>query len=119
MEVDLPVPLYELVLRFDDREEIRFTDRPLSVGEILQMDYRDWQVVSKRAPSEVQARAAFPCELAEAQRARAEKLLADDAERRERPRLPPQTTTNTGKRPLSPTTVKGANDVRPTVRSIR
>ena len=84
MEVKAPVPLYELVLRQDDREEVRLTDRPLSVGDTLQIENDEWNVVLEREPSDVRATAAFLCELAQAQRARAAKMQADDAERRER-----------------------------------
>ena len=76
--------LYELVLRYHDHEECRLTDRPPSIGETLQIGYEEWQVVLEREPSDVRATAAFLCELTAAQRARAEKMQADDAERRER-----------------------------------
>ena len=78
------MPLYELVLRYDDREELRLTDRPPSVGDTLLIGYDEWNVVLEHEPRDALARAAFLCELAQAQRARAEKLRADDAERRER-----------------------------------
>ena len=78
------MPLYELVLRYDDREELRLTDRPHSVGDTLQIGYDEWNVVLEHEPRDALSAAAFLCELAQAQRARAEKLRADDAERRER-----------------------------------
>ena len=84
MEVKAPMPLYELVLRYEDREETRLTGRPLSIGETLQIGYDEWRVVLEREPSDVRVTAAFVCELTKVQRARAEKMRADDAERRER-----------------------------------
>ena len=78
------MPLYEIVLRFDDREETRLADRPRSVGETFQIGYDEWEVVLAREPSDVRATAAFLCELTTAQRARTEKMRVDDAERRER-----------------------------------
>jgi len=84
MEVKATMPLYELVLRYEDREEMRLTERPASIGEVLQIGYDEWQVVLEREPSDVQATAAFLCELTKEQRARAEKMRAEDAERRER-----------------------------------
>ena len=78
------MPLYELVLSYQDREETLLTDRPLSIGETVLIGYDEWQVVLNREPTDVRATAAFFCELTRAQRARAEKMQADDAERRER-----------------------------------
>lgn len=68
------MPLYELVLRYDDREEIRLTVAPFPAAK--------QQVVSKRAPSGDQAKAAFLCELARAIRDGGRELL-DEPKRRD------------------------------------
>jgi hypothetical protein len=44
------MPLYELVLCFADREEVRLTDRPPGVGDTLGIDGRRWQVVRAEGP---------------------------------------------------------------------
>ena len=36
--------VYEVVLRFDDREEVRLTDRPLEVGSSLRITGSEWLV---------------------------------------------------------------------------
>jgi hypothetical protein len=36
--------VYEIVLRFDDREEVRLTDRPVEVGSSLQIIGSEWLV---------------------------------------------------------------------------
>jgi hypothetical protein len=38
--------VYEVVLRFDDREEVRLTDRPLRVGSTTEIAGTDWYVES-------------------------------------------------------------------------
>lgn len=41
--------VYEVVLRFQDREEVRLTDRPLDVGNTLAIEGREWFVESREA----------------------------------------------------------------------
>ena len=36
--------VYEVILRFDDREEVRLTDRPLEVGRSLRITGSEWLV---------------------------------------------------------------------------
>ena len=94
--VFVAVPLYELVLRYPDREEVRLTDQPLTVGETFQIDYEEWFVAEKDdRPENPRASARLICDLAVSQRAKAAKVQADDAERRRRmtdvePRAPKQ-----------------------------
>jgi hypothetical protein len=38
--------VYEVVLRFDDREEVRLTDRPLEVGTNVEITGSYWVVES-------------------------------------------------------------------------
>jgi hypothetical protein len=52
--------VYEVVLRFDDREEVRLTDRPLEVGTRVEIVGNKWLVQSyqrRRKP----ARARYIC----------------------------------------------------------
>jgi hypothetical protein len=44
------MPLYELVLCFADREEVRLTDRPPGVGDTVSIDGRPWQVIRAEGP---------------------------------------------------------------------
>ena len=36
--------VYEVVLRFDDRDEVRVTDRPLEVGDSVLITGNEWRV---------------------------------------------------------------------------
>ena len=56
------MPLFEIVLSFRDREEVRLTDRPLAVGDILELDHRHWRVVDARPPIGGRAEASYVCE---------------------------------------------------------
>jgi hypothetical protein len=38
------VAVYEVILRFEDREEVRLTDRPLEVGDNLRITGSEWLV---------------------------------------------------------------------------
>jgi hypothetical protein len=42
--------VYEVVLRFQDREEIRLTDRPLDVGDSVAIGGQRWVVEGREAP---------------------------------------------------------------------
>jgi hypothetical protein len=44
--------VYEVILRFEDREEVRLTDRPLEVGSNVNITGSDWLVESYEAPPE-------------------------------------------------------------------
>jgi hypothetical protein len=41
--------VYEVVLRFHDRDEVRLTDRPLDVGTSLNIGGAEWLVESQEA----------------------------------------------------------------------
>jgi hypothetical protein len=41
--------VYEVVLRFQDREEVRLTDRPLEVGTTVQIGGQRWVVEGRDA----------------------------------------------------------------------
>ena len=41
--------VYEVVLRFQDREEVRLTDRPLDVGASMKIGGSEWVVESHQA----------------------------------------------------------------------
>jgi hypothetical protein len=45
------MPLYEVLLRIESREEIRLTDRPYTVGQTLTIDNRAWIVTDVRPGS--------------------------------------------------------------------
>jgi hypothetical protein len=79
------MPLYELVLQFPDaREETRFTDRAVAVGDMLSIADQRWEVVAStiaRSPHEMRVTAAFLCELTREQRARAVEMRLEDDER--------------------------------------
>jgi hypothetical protein len=47
--------VYEVVLRFEDREEVRLTDRPLEVGSNVNITGSEWLVESYEAPPEPDA----------------------------------------------------------------
>ena len=78
------VSLYELVLRYPDREEVRLTDQPVAVGDTFEIDYEEWFVVEENEPENRRATARFLCERTKEQRALAAKMQADDAQRRVR-----------------------------------
>jgi hypothetical protein len=54
--------LYEIVLSFEDRDEVRVTDRRPVVGEVLEIQGRSWEVTFERAPVDIRATARFVCE---------------------------------------------------------
>jgi hypothetical protein len=41
--------MYEVLLRYDDREEVRITDQPLEVGSRVQIAGASWLVESEEA----------------------------------------------------------------------
>jgi hypothetical protein len=80
------MPLYELVLQFPDgREETRYTEGCLGVGDNITVAGRTWEVIAEtlvRSPEEIRVTAAFLCTLTKEQRSRAVEMRIDDAERR-------------------------------------
>ena len=52
--------VYEVVLRFLDRDEVRLTDRPIEVGGTLEIEGSGWLVESKE-PQDGQAAARYIC----------------------------------------------------------
>jgi hypothetical protein len=74
------MPLYELVLRYEDRDEIRLTDRPVSVGQSVEIAGESWTVTLERDPEDGGATAQFLCELTLSQRQRAKRLQTLNAE---------------------------------------
>ena len=79
------MPLYEIVLRFPDREaEVRLTDRALVVGERIVIANRNWDVVLERKPANADAAAGFLCEPSRERRGRAIAARANDARLSER-----------------------------------
>ena len=76
--------LYEIVLSYPDRDEVRLTDQPAAVGDRVVIDYDDWIVVEARKPEDIRATARLMCELATSQRTRAAKMRTDDKARRSR-----------------------------------
>jgi hypothetical protein len=59
------VALYEVVLRYPERVEIRLSDRPLTVGQELELGGVTWAVVLEREASNPSASARFVCEPAQ------------------------------------------------------
>jgi hypothetical protein len=57
------VPLYEVVLRFPDREEIRVTDRLLVVGTTIVIGAYEWLVEDEQPVTGAIAAARFVCTL--------------------------------------------------------
>lgn len=45
------MPLYELVLKWDDEQEVRLTDKPLTVGKVLKLHGLDWKVTQEVPPT--------------------------------------------------------------------
>ena len=78
------MPLYEIVLCFPDREEVRLTDSPVTVGERVSISGDEWSVVVEREPEDIRATARFLCELTKQQRERDRKVRDADAARRRR-----------------------------------
>jgi hypothetical protein len=76
--------LYEVVLRYPDRDEVRMTDRPLPEGEAVEIGGTSWHVVLDREPADIRAAARYVCRLSEAQRERARGVRAGDSARRVR-----------------------------------
>jgi hypothetical protein len=70
--------VYEVVLRFPDRDEVRLTDRPIEVGGTLEINGSGWLVESEE-PHDGRAAARLICvELCERShefRARSSKLI--------------------------------------------
>ena len=52
--------LYEVVLRFRDREEVRLTDRPLEVGHTVRIEGAEW-LVERRHPRRGAKAARYVC----------------------------------------------------------
>jgi hypothetical protein len=46
------MPLYQVVVRAGEREEVRITDRKYEVGETVEIANRMWVVVAARAATE-------------------------------------------------------------------
>lgn len=78
------MPLYEIVLCFGDRAEVRLTDCPVAIGERLRIDYKDWHVVLERTPADMQATARFLCVLTKEQRYRVASMSAGNGALREK-----------------------------------
>jgi hypothetical protein len=58
------MPLYEIVLRYPDGwDEVRFTDRPVALGDRIRVANRLWDVVLERKPAVPFATAGFVCDL--------------------------------------------------------
>jgi hypothetical protein len=47
--------VYEVILRFQDREEVRLTDRALEVGTRLEIEGAEWLVESEEAQDGLEA----------------------------------------------------------------
>jgi hypothetical protein len=52
--------VYEVVLRFEDREEVRLTDRPLEVGGNIRITGSEW-LVQRCEPRSEHDRARYIC----------------------------------------------------------
>ena len=76
--------IYEVVLRYPDRDELRFTDRPLPTDRLVKIAGETWSVTLEREPADIAATARFLCELTTSQRERAQEMQALDREMRER-----------------------------------
>jgi hypothetical protein len=55
--------VYEVVLRFDDRDEVRLTDRPLEVGSNVRITGSEW-LVQQCEPRSERDGARYICVLA-------------------------------------------------------
>jgi hypothetical protein len=58
------MPLFEVVLDSEDQQEVRFTDRSLVVGDVLEMQGVHWEVVREFAARD-DLRARYQCRRAE------------------------------------------------------
>jgi hypothetical protein len=54
--------LYEIVLRFPDRDEVRLTDRALDVGDTLSIGGQTWRVFGTEVPRSAVAAARYVCD---------------------------------------------------------
>jgi len=69
------MPLYEVLLQYPDRAELRLTDRPSEVGDTLVAAGKLWYVVGlERETKHVRATARFVCKLAGDQRQRPRRM---------------------------------------------
>ena len=78
------MPIYEVVLRYPDRDELRFTDRRLPTDRLVEIAGATWSVTVDGAPADIAATARFLCELTTSQRGRAQRMQALDRDMRER-----------------------------------
>jgi len=78
------MPVYEIVLQFADREELRVTDRPVAMGDELEILGKSWTVVGEREPEENRASGRFVCEMTNAPRSQAIEMRIEDEELRHR-----------------------------------
>jgi hypothetical protein len=62
------LPLYEIVLRYDDHEEVRLTDDPPAVGEEVVIAGRVWVVGEPELVHDPRAAARYVCTEARARR---------------------------------------------------
>lgn len=76
--------LYEVVLRYSDRDEVRLTDRPLPEGEVVEIEGKTWHVALNREPAEIRATTRYLCQLTEEQRERARTMQESDGAMRVR-----------------------------------
>ena len=58
------MPLYEILLDSDDHREVRITDQPLAVGDVLEIQGIHWEVVRALAPRD-RAHARYQCRRAQ------------------------------------------------------
>ena len=77
------MPIYEVVLRYPDRDELRFTDRRVPTDRLVEIAGETWSVTVEREPSDIAA-TRFLCELATSQRGPAQQVQALDRDMRER-----------------------------------
>jgi hypothetical protein len=79
--------LYEILLRYDDRDEVRLSDSPLEVGSTVEIAGSAWLVQSKRARRGRRRSARYICvearENSREPRARASDLIGCSPELRE------------------------------------
>jgi hypothetical protein len=78
--------LYEIVLCYPDREEVRFTDRPVAVGDTVEINHEEWDVLFERDPADMLATTRFLLRLAREQRDRVSVMRERDRAMRERVR---------------------------------
>jgi hypothetical protein len=75
---------YEVVLRYPDRDELRFTDRPLPTDRLVEIAGQTWSVTLEREPADIAATERFLCELMTPQRGSAQGMQALHRVMRER-----------------------------------